>query len=219
MKAVIHAVARKAGLRVFRFFSRRGNAAAVEVPGPIRVGAMSEAQLGALCTDPAFDLTPAKLDVARERGDVCVGAFDGDRVAAYSWIAFAPLHHLDGVWVEFSPQSAWIYKSLVLPAYRGRRIAGMIYRAAEVIGMEKGRPQSLLCVESHNTASIRATRSAGYRDAGYAAYVRRGARLASWVSPAARDHGVRFFVPASGNVPHGTNNKTTPVGHSLRSLG
>ena len=194
MKVVMHALARKAGLRVFRFFSR-GRAAAVE-PGPIRVGPMSEAQLGALCADPAFDLTPAKLEVARERGDVCVGAFDGDKVAACCWIAFAPLHHLDGVWVAFGPHSAWIYKSLVLPAYRGQRIAGMIYGAAGAIGAEKGRPQSLLCIESHNTASIRATASAGYGDAGYAAYVRRGARLASWVSPAAREHGVRFFDPA-----------------------
>jgi hypothetical protein len=52
----------------------------------------------------------------------------------------------------------------------------------------------MLCVESHNFASIAAARRAGFCAAGYAGYLG-GATLGAWRSGAAVDYGLRFFAP------------------------
>lgn len=193
---LMSALARRAGLRVFRLFSRRlepnDSAAAA---GPLRLRMVGEPEAGVLCADPELDLAASKVGAAYARGDLCVGAFDAGRLAGYCWLAFSPLPHLDGVWVEFHPQAAWTYKSFVRPADRGRGAAAGLYRFADRACAERGRRFSIICVESHNQRSISAALHAGYERAGWAAYLRRGSRLLTWCSPAARHCAVRFFDP------------------------
>lgn len=199
--SVLHArvasrLARHAGLRIFRLFSRPLEAQPPrELAQGIQLRLFGEPDVLALCRDPELDLRPDSVAAAYGRGDVCVGAFDSGVLAGYCWAAFAPLPHLDGVWVEFDRLTAWIYKSLVRNSHRGRGIAPALYRFADGPCLERGRRRSVICVESHNYGSVRAALRAGYASSGYGAYALRGRRILRWSSPAAKRHAVSFFLP------------------------
>lgn len=191
----MRALARRAGLRVFRFFSGSLDAPPVTLPG-LTLRLLDEAELLRACADPELDLREEGIRAAHARGDLCVGALDGDTLAGYCWLAFSPVHHLEGVWVRFGPGSVWTYKSLVRPGHRGRGIAPALYRHAGPLCLERGRAHSLICVESHNGASIAAALRAGYAAAGRAAYVRHGRFFADWYSETlVSRYGLEFFVP------------------------
>lgn len=188
---------RALGLRVFRFFARRLGAAGMPTaPSGLTTRVLSDAQVAALCRDSELDLRENAAKAAFARGDLCIGAYDGSVVAGYCWVAFAPLHHLDGVWVEFGNRIAWTYKSLVREQYRGRGVAALLYGAPDDACRARGRGESLICVESRNTASVRAAYRAGYADAGWAGYLRRPVFL-QWRSPGLRKRQVHFFFPAA----------------------
>lgn len=187
---------RHAGFRLFRFFARslEANAPGLSPGGGIRM--LAQEEVAASCSDPDLDLRPDSVEAAFRRGDLCVGSFDGDTLAGYCWLAFEPLPHLDGVFVEFAGDVVWTYKSLVRHSYRGKGIAPALYRYADAACLERSRNLSLLCVESHNVPSIAAALRAGYRSAGSAAYVRRGSFFADWYSPGlVQRYGLSFFVP------------------------
>lgn len=149
----------------------------------------------ALSRDADLDLREDAVAAAAARGDLCLGAFADGGLVGYCWFAFAPLPHLDGVWVRFGPDIAWVYKSFVRPSHRGRRIARSLYRYGDRACRERGRNSSLICVESHNLPSVRAALAAGYGNLGGAGYLRRIGAFVQWRSPAVRKRGVSFFVP------------------------
>lgn len=194
---VMSRLVRHAGFRLFRFFARRldPNAALISAPtAGIRL--LHEDDVAALCADQELDLRLDSVKAAFQRGDLCVGAFDGSTLAGYCWLAFAPLPHLDGVFVEFAGDVVWTYKSLVRHSHRGRGVAPALYRHADTTCLQRSRDRSLICVESHNVPSISAALRAGYHSAGRAAYVRRGSFFADWYSPGlVQRHGLSFFVP------------------------
>lgn len=190
-------LARRAGLRVFRMFSRPLESGLPRaLPEGVELRLLREREVLELGRDAQLDLRQESVAAAYARGDFCVGAFDAQTVAGYCWFAFAPLPHLDGAWVEFGRRVAWTYKSLVRPAHRGRGIAPALYRFADAACLERGRGSSVICVESHNRSSVRAALTAGYAPAGYAGYLLRGSRLVSWSSAAAKGQGVSFFLPS-----------------------
>lgn len=193
---VARALARRAGLRVFRFFGRPlDTTVPATVPAGLALRVLSEPQVLELCGQPELDLQPGAVSAAYARGDLCVAAFDASAAVGYCWIAFAPLPHLDGVWVSFHRRVAWTYKSLVRPSHRGRGIAPALYRFADSDCRERGRRDSVICVESHNRPSVSAALRTGYAPAGYGSYLLRGARVVAWCSPAAEGAGVLFFLP------------------------
>lgn len=193
-------LARHAGLRLFRLFSRPLDLRPGAVPAGLGLRLLSMPDVLDLCSDPGLDLRRDAVAAAYVRGDLCVAAFDADAVAGYCWLAFAPLPHLDGVWVRFDRRVAWTYKSLVLPSYRGKGIAPALYRFSDANSRERGCSDSVICVESHNRPSISAALRAGYAPSGYGAYVLRGSRLLTWSSPAAKRHAVSFFLPQAALV-------------------
>lgn len=188
-------LARHAGLRLFRLFSRPLEPRPRAAPTGLGLRLLSQRDVLDLCRDPELDLRHDAVAAADARGDLCVAAFDGDTLAGYCWFAFAPLPHLDGVWVRFGSSVAWVYKSLVKPSHRGRGIAPALYRFADIECRERGRGYSVICVESHNRRSVRAALRSGYAPSGYGSYMLRGPRLLQWSSPAAQAHGVSFFLP------------------------
>ena len=201
VSSVLHAklarqLSLRAGLRFFRLFSRPLAPRRSEPLAGVEVRLLSLRDVLDLCRDPQLDLRHDAVAAAYTRGDVCVAAFEADTVAGYCWFAFAPLPHLDGVWVRFAGSVAWVYKSLVRPSHRGRGIAPALYRLADDACLERGRSYSLICVESHNRPSVRAALRAGYAPAGYAGYLLRGSRLVTWSSAAAKGQGVSLFLPS-----------------------
>jgi GNAT superfamily N-acetyltransferase len=191
---LMRALARRAGLRVFRFFRRPLDAPAAALPG-LSLRLLGEAELLPVARDPELDLREDGIRAALARGDLCVGALDGETLAGYCWLAFSPVHHLEGIWVRFGPESVWTYKSLVRPSHRGRGIAAALYRFADDLCRQRGRSTSILCVEDHNAPSAAAALRAGYAPSGRAAWLRRGSRLRAWYSRALTPLGVRFFLP------------------------
>lgn len=215
---ISRALHRLAGIRLFRFFTRPLDpSAGVLTPPGIRVRLVNEADLLPSCANPTLDLTPARIEAAFARGDLCAGAFKGEALVGYCWFAFAPLPHLDGVWVDFHAEGVWMYKSLVLPAYRGRRIAEALYRFTDAACAARGRRFSISCVETHNRASIAAKRGT-YTAAGYAAWQLGRERLRVWRSPAAARLAVRFFLrEAQARHVHGAcfpGDPSCPTSHS-----
>lgn len=190
-------LSRYAGLRLFRLYSRSLDGNAAEPPANVRLQPLTEREVLDLSDDTELDLRQESVTAAYARGDLCLGAFEGNLLASYCWLAFAPLPHLDGVWVRFDGLVAWPYKSFVRAARRGRGIAPALYRLADAPCRERGRRHSVICVESHNRSSIAAARRAGYAPAGYGAYVLRGSHLLPWSSPGATHHGVSFFLPGA----------------------
>ncbi|HEX6156190.1 MAG TPA: GNAT family N-acetyltransferase, partial [Burkholderiales bacterium] len=148
-----------------------------------------------VCNDPELDLRAPAVSQAYARGDLCVGAFQKEALVGYCWLAFSPLPHLDGVWVRFAPTTAWLYKSFVRTSHRGRGIAPALYAHGDQACAERGRRHSVICVESHNQPSVRAALGAAYRASGYGGYVLRAMPLSTWCTPAAKRHGIAFFLP------------------------
>jgi len=196
--SIMPRLARHAGMRVFRLFARPLASMEAGPPAPesIELRVMRAADVLLLCSDTGLDLEQSRVRAAHSRGDVCVGAYcNAGLLVGYCWAAFSTLPHLDGVWVDFGAEAMWTYKSLVRPSHRGRGIAPALYRFADSLGTDRRRRVSIICVESHNRASMAAAARAGYAPDGCAAYVRRGRRLFHWRSPAARRRALRFYVP------------------------
>lgn len=193
---VMRLLARRAGFRLFRFFARPlGDAAEGRAPGGLDLGLVGEEEALRLCSDPALDLRSDWVRAAFARGDHCVGAVEAGLLVGYCWIAFRPVHHLDGIWVECGPESVWTYKSLVRPSHRGRGIVAALYRFADAQCRARGRSTSILCVEDHNAPSVRAAFNSGYGHAGYAAYLRGRNGVRAWYSAGLEPLGVRFYLP------------------------
>jgi len=194
--AVMRRLARHAGLRWFRFFERsldHASSPAAEPQG-LQICFVPPGELAALWSERELEVREDMARAASERGDLCVAAYDGPVIAGYCWHAFAPVPHLDGVWVRFERHVAWPYKSFVRPSYRGRGIAQSLYRFADRAAEERGRSTSVLCVEAHNAPSVAAALRAGYRDAGGAGYLRRGRLFRDWYSAPVRRLGVSFYL-------------------------
>jgi GNAT superfamily N-acetyltransferase len=194
--AVMRRLARHVGLRWFRFFERSLDQIAshdLRQEG-LQLRFMPPGEIGALWRDRELEVREEMARAASERGDLCVAAYDGPVIAGYCWHAFAPVPHLDGVWVRFARHVAWPYKSFVRPAYRGRGIAQRLYRFADAAGIDRGRCTSVICVEAHNAPSVAAALRAGYRDAGAAGYLRRGSLFRDWYSAPVRRLGVSFYL-------------------------
>lgn len=191
------ALARRAGIRAFRFFRRDIKPGAdVFAPTAIELRILREPDVLQHCGKPDLDLEPGRVRTAFARGDVCAAAFESGALVGYCWFAFAPLPHLDGVWVEFHEAGVWVYKSLVLPSHRGRGIAPALYRFTDRMCAERNRRFSIVCVETHNRPSIAAVLRSGYAPAGHAGYLLRGRSLWRWSMRATKRIALHFYLPA-----------------------
>jgi GNAT superfamily N-acetyltransferase len=194
--SVVRRAGRRAGLRLFRFYARAvaSDKAGLASAG-LEVRALQAEAVLPLCPEDDLNLRPEMATAAFARGDVCVAAFVGGSLAGYCWLSSVSLPHLDGVWVEFAPEVAWVYKSFVRPPYRGRGIAAALYGFTDREAHHRGRTLSVICVETHNTPSVAAALRAGYRGVGSAGYLHRGRLLVDWYSSWARSRGIAFHVP------------------------
>lgn len=192
---LLNRLGRQGGLRLFRLFSRLlDSPSVVRCPSGIDLRAIPRPELLTLCGDGELDLAEETVSAADARGNVCVGAFGAEGLAGYCWLAFSALPHLDGVWVDFDERVAWMYKSFVRPAFRGRGIAPALYGFADELCIHRNRRMSVICMETHNYPSVEAARRAAYAPAGFAAYWRASERLLTWSSAGAELLGVRFYL-------------------------
>jgi ribosomal protein S18 acetylase RimI-like enzyme len=146
----------------------------------------------AYCRDPELDLREAAVRAALAAGDVCVGALDQGRLAAYVWYSFRSAAHVDGVRVQVGPRLRYAYKVHVRPGHRRRGIARELLARGAQLCPRRGRELGLSFVAPDNTASLRAFAAAGWRRAGYAGYVKWRGRFRAFASSGAARAGAGF---------------------------
>ena len=142
--------------------------------------------------NPALQMTPAFVDYALSRGDICTAAFDGDDIVAYVWRAFVPTRHKDDVWLTFEPPYRYGYKALTLPAWRGRHLQEMLGPVADRLCIERGHTHAIGFIETHNYASITSAKRLGDEAIGVIGYLRIAGRVFPFRSPGARRAGFGF---------------------------
>ncbi len=142
--------------------------------------------------DMPQQLSIAFIDAALARGDFCVAAFDGDRMIAFGWVAFARAPNVPGLAVVVAPPYRYGYKIFTHPDYRGQRIINAVQRVRDRLSLAQGRTMGVAFVESHNFAYIRAERRIGSELVGFAGYLHLFGRYWPFRSPGVLRHNFRF---------------------------
>lgn len=184
---------RRAGIHLSRVIERptAGNPPPTAVPG-LRCSRLTQTQLGRWSRRADLELGAPQIRAAFSRGDVCIGAFLEGRLVAYQWLAFDPAPHVAGLWVEFGEGDCYVYKKLVLPGYRGRRIGEALNAYANRIAAQLGARRMVALIDLSNRASWQSSRRSGSRTFGYAGYVRWLERAIPFCSAGARSGGVQL---------------------------
>ncbi|MFO1376682.1 MAG: hypothetical protein U1F14_06745 [Steroidobacteraceae bacterium] len=148
--------------------------------------------LARAAANPALQMTPAFVDHALSRGDICAAAFDGEDMVAYTWRAFVATRHKDDVWLSFRPPYRYGYKALTLPAWRGRHLQEAISPFADQLCIERGHTMAIGFIETHNYASLTSCGRTGDEKIGVIGYLRVAGRVFPFRSPGARRAGFGF---------------------------
>lgn len=146
----------------------------------------------------AVEQMPAQLDrgfveAALARGDVCAGAYDGDRLVSFVWRSFSMAPHEPGLWVEVQKPFRYGYKAYTHPDYRGRHLVSRIAVHTDRLCLERGFTHAVGFIETHNYSSITADLRHGNVLVGYAGYLHLFGRWLPFRTPGARRHGFRFI--------------------------
>ncbi len=165
-------------------------------PEGCQFSVLAEQELLDFSHDSALDLVDTKIKDALARGDFCIGATLNGKLVAYTWRAFSATPHdrKHNIWVDFNTDARYGYKSLTLPAYRGKRIMSSLWVFADSCGLDKARTLHISFIETDNYPSLRAGMRAGNRVVGYAGYIYLFGKLFSFRTPGSKKHGFRFFT-------------------------
>lgn len=108
-------------------------------------------------------------DIARRsaRGDACLIAEAGGRLAYLSWIKFSDASmRPSGVEIPLRPGEAYIDAVFAMPAYRGQGLATAVAAARLRYLRDRGVKVAFGWVAPHNTPILRVLEHAGYRITG-----------------------------------------------------
>lgn len=185
---------RSAGLRLSRVVVRPLTAFPPSPPGPgIHCRRMHEAELHLWTFDAALELSERQVRSALDRGDVCVGAYDGDRLIGYEWLAFGSTPHVAGLWVEFQASDCYVYRKFVHPAYRGLGIAARLDAEANRVAARHKRERVVCLIDLHNGASWQAAKRSASWTAGYVGYIACFGLSIPFRTAGAAEQGFRFY--------------------------
>jgi hypothetical protein len=142
---------------------------------------------------PHLDFRVTSVNQAIARGDVCIGAFKGDELVAYTWRALrGPVPHTSGWEVIWNPGLMYRYKAWTSPTYRGFHIHDVLSKAIDQHLGELGHTKGLSFVETHNFSSLRTLARKTRRHIGYAGYIQRFGFFVPFRTPGCRQVGFAF---------------------------
>lgn len=193
---LVSRVVRRLGVHLWQIFTRPLASPVARPPEGLELRVIPPDDPTAPWADPELEIDARKAAEGFARGEVCVGAFAGPKLAGYAWFAQQPAPHSAGIWMGFDSQAIYVYRAFVNPRYRGRGIAPALYAFADPLFLDAGKTFAVLCVEATNAASLAAARRAGARRVGYAAYWHRGNRFRFWRTRGVGPSGFRFYLPA-----------------------
>lgn len=131
-------------------------------------------ELRAALENTELDITPAFLEAALTRQDLCIGAFDEGQMVAYSWVAFNGAPHGSDTQVVVPSPFVYIYKSFCLNSHRGRSVMRDVGWVRDRAALDRGRTHVIGFIELANTSSMRAYTKAGGKPIGFAGLLRFG---------------------------------------------
>jgi hypothetical protein len=159
----------------------------------IRVMTAQDFERACVSSPKLFD--PEFVAAARARGDLCLAAYDGERLAAFFWRSFSTAPVAEDLWIRVTPPCRYGYKAFTEVDYRGRHLQQRLTEISDVMGLDRGCTHTVSFVETHNFPSLIAATREEVRLVGYAGYVRLFGRVMPFHSPGARRHGIRFARP------------------------
>ncbi len=159
---------------------------------------LSSQEVQDFCADPDLDLSKDFIGAAADRGDVCVGAFDGDKVVGYAWLAFAAAPYQDSVWVKFDMRACYTYKTFVRPQWQGREIERTLRIVADDLCIWSGKSFAISFIDSRNQASIAEAQRSGAQTVATAGYVEPMGMNWAVRPPGADRFEFQFFKPKDG---------------------
>ena len=98
------------------------------------------------------------------RGDLCHGAFEGDRLVGFGWTSLkGGFDERTGLRIDLGPGEAYVYHFLVNPEYRGQDIGPALGLVNDAYLATQGVVRTLLVASFRNYAAGRAIQSVNTR--------------------------------------------------------
>ncbi|HZZ72567.1 MAG TPA: hypothetical protein VFE24_09955 [Pirellulales bacterium] len=118
---------------------------------------LEPAEIVSWSADPQNDLNAAWAKHLQAGRTFCLGAFRGDRLVSYAWLAEGPVdpQHSLGVRLALPRDALYLYKAYTHPAERGKRLYQATARQALALFGSAGIEQIVAIVEYANWASRR----------------------------------------------------------------
>lgn len=155
----------------------------------------SRAEMRHAATISELPIDAPFVNAAFSRGDICCGAFDGERLIAYGFrtvLGSAP--HLDGLLARFDQKFCYGYNAFTHPDFRGRHLAFTMTNFLDLHSAALGCTHQVSFVEAANFPAIQATRRRGARRIGWACYARAFGRHVPFQVPSRNRAAFRFSV-------------------------
>lgn len=190
--SVLH---RSTGLHLYRINVRPlvGRGGGPHSASGLSLRAVQPEELLKAAGDPDLDMPPDFVRSALARGDMAFGAFEGDRLVAYTWRTFSAAPYSDGLWARVERPYQYTYKSFTRPACRGRHIHADITLCADRYLLERGYTAEVGFIDLTNFTSIGVAKYLGRRRIAYAGYMKWFGRRILFRTPAARKVGAELF--------------------------
>ena len=153
---------------------------------------LTNADLTLASSDPALDLSPEFLTRAWSHGDLCCGAFHGDKLVSYAWRSGVEAEHVPGLKVVVANNCRYGYKAFTRPEYRGRGIYPRITRLEDQECIRRGKTTVVAFSASHNYASHELDKKLGNRTIGLAGYWKIGKHFLLFHTPGVKKQGFSF---------------------------
>ena len=144
---------------------------------------------------PLYELEPTSIEAAIARGNLCIAAFENEKIIAYLWRAFSATPHVDGLWVDFGAKYRYGYKAFTHPKYRQQKLQHLVSLLTDPLMIERGYTHGISFIETHNFASRISDARRGSICVGYAGYFKLFGKVLPFRSPGAKTHDFRFFIP------------------------
>lgn len=171
---------------------QRPSPADVVVPQGFALRVPTVEELEKAARNPDLQLSRKFLRSACARNDLCVAAFKGDSLVAYTWRAHQTCPHASGIWVEFPLPYRYGYKALTLPECRGVHLQSALARFSDELSLARGATLGLSFIECHNYSSLALAKRMGGRPFGISGWVRIFGRTWTFRSAALRSSGIGF---------------------------
>jgi CelD/BcsL family acetyltransferase involved in cellulose biosynthesis/GNAT superfamily N-acetyltransferase len=115
--------------------------------------------------DPDNDLDSSMAERLEDGRNYCFAAFDGQRLANYSWYAVDSIEpeHSFGAGLTYPANTLYLYKAYTHPDFRGRRIHHCVVGRAVQVFAERGVSRLFALIEYANRASLRSHAKLGFR--------------------------------------------------------